>query len=164
MDARCCPPRRSLTWLGSTADSRATLFASAFLYRCSNDGGERDRGSVRALRYRLDHTTSTDTSISAASAVSGDCAHGLTLIEPVRVPLEPFGPSFRANRIALGAWPAGSLLCETRRIRRGGLAISNDHVFGIYDSGAMTEDRVSRPRSVAGRRIRDLLPSRDAAL
>jgi chitin disaccharide deacetylase len=68
---------------------------------------------------------------------------------PVRVPLEPFGPSFRANRDRafgrLASWLFYYL--QTRRIRRelmaGGIP-SNDHVFGLYDSGAMTEDRVLR--------------------
>jgi hopanoid biosynthesis associated protein HpnK len=68
---------------------------------------------------------------------------------PVRVPLEPFGPSFRASRDRL----VGRLACwlfylwQTRRLRRGLAAAgvhSNDHVFGLYDSGAMTEDRLLR--------------------
>ena len=68
---------------------------------------------------------------------------------PVRVPLEPFGPSFRANRDRafgrLASWFFYFL--QTRGIRRqlidGGIP-SNDHVFGLYDSGAMTEDRFLR--------------------
>jgi hopanoid biosynthesis associated protein HpnK len=68
---------------------------------------------------------------------------------PVRVPLEPFGPSFKANRDrAFGrsaSWFFYSL--QTRGVRReltaGGIP-SNDHVFGLYDSGAMTEGRVLR--------------------
>lgn len=68
---------------------------------------------------------------------------------PVRVPLEPFGPSFRANRNRAFGRLAGWLFyyVQTRRIRRELTASSipsNDHVFGIYDSGAMTEDRVLR--------------------
>lgn len=65
---------------------------------------------------------------------------------PVRVPLEPFAPSFGANRDRTFGRLVGSLfyVVQTRRMRRrlvdSGLA-SNDHVFGLYDSGAMTEDR-----------------------
>jgi len=68
---------------------------------------------------------------------------------PVRVPLEPFGPSFRANRNRAFGRLASWLFyyVQTRRIRRELTASSipsNDYVFGIYDSGAMTEDRVLR--------------------
>ena len=68
---------------------------------------------------------------------------------PVRVPLEPFGPSFRANRNrALGRLASWLFYyVQTRRIRRelmAGSIPSNDHVFGLYDSGAMTEDRILR--------------------
>lgn len=68
---------------------------------------------------------------------------------PVRVPLEPFGPSFRANRNCAFGRLASWLFyyVQTRRIRRelmAGSISSNDHVFGLYDSGAMTEDRILR--------------------
>ncbi len=68
---------------------------------------------------------------------------------PVRIPLEPFGPSFRANRNrALGRLASWLFYyVQTRRIRRelmAGSIPSNDHVFGLYDSGAMTEDRILR--------------------
>ena len=68
---------------------------------------------------------------------------------PVRVPLEPFGPSFRANRNRAFGRLASWLFyyVQTRRIRRelmAGSIPSNDHVFGLYDSGAMTEDRILR--------------------
>jgi hopanoid biosynthesis associated protein HpnK len=68
---------------------------------------------------------------------------------PLRMPLELFAASFEANRDrAIGRW-AGSLFysLQTRRIQRrlmdGGMA-SNDHVFGLHDSGAMTEERLLR--------------------
>jgi hopanoid biosynthesis associated protein HpnK len=68
---------------------------------------------------------------------------------PVRVPLEPFGPSYRANRdralVRLASW--FFYFGQTRRVRRqlaaAGLP-SNDHVFGLNDSGAMIEDRILR--------------------
>ena len=55
---------------------------------------------------------------------------------PVRVPLEPFGPSFRANRNRAFGRLAGWLFyyVQTRRIRRELTASSipsNDYVFGI---------------------------------
>jgi hopanoid biosynthesis associated protein HpnK len=69
---------------------------------------------------------------------------------PVRLPLEPFAASFQANRDrAMGRF-SGWLFysVQTRRIRRaltdGNRLASNDHVFGLYDSGAMTEDRLLR--------------------
>jgi hopanoid biosynthesis associated protein HpnK len=68
---------------------------------------------------------------------------------PVRLPLEPFGPSLRANQdravSRLVSWLF--YLAQTRRLRRQtilGDLPSNDHVFGLYDSGEMTEDRLLR--------------------
>ena len=68
---------------------------------------------------------------------------------PVRVPLEPFGPSFRANRDrALGRLASACFYfmqtrSMVRQLRQAGLP-SNDHVFGLNDSGAMVETRVLR--------------------
>jgi chitin disaccharide deacetylase len=66
---------------------------------------------------------------------------------PVRIPYEPFGPSYRAvpergrerlwNMLFFGA----QTLALRRRMKRAGIQV-NDIVFGINDSGAMTEDRV----------------------
>jgi chitin disaccharide deacetylase len=66
---------------------------------------------------------------------------------PVRVPLEPFGPSFRAT----GDRPLGRLatwllyFAQTRWMRwqlsAAGLPL-NDHLFGLNDSGAMVERRI----------------------
>jgi chitin disaccharide deacetylase len=68
---------------------------------------------------------------------------------PVRVPLEPFGPSFRANRDRafgrLASW--FFYFAQARRMRRRLTAAgipSNDHLFGLNDSGAMVEGRVLR--------------------
>jgi hopanoid biosynthesis associated protein HpnK len=68
---------------------------------------------------------------------------------PVRIPLEPFGPSFRANRDRafgrLASW--FFYFAQTRRMRRQLAAAgipSNDYLFGLNDSGAMVEDRVLR--------------------
>jgi chitin disaccharide deacetylase len=70
-------------------------------------------------------------------------------LPPVRVPLEPFSPSFRAS----GDRPVGRMMAwlfylwQTRRLRRAldaaGLR-SNDQLFGHYDSGAVTETRLAR--------------------
>lgn len=68
---------------------------------------------------------------------------------PLRLPLEPFAASFAASRDRAFGRLAGSLFysLQARRIRRrwvdGGMA-ANDHVFGLYDSGAMTEERFLR--------------------
>jgi hopanoid biosynthesis associated protein HpnK len=66
---------------------------------------------------------------------------------PVRVPLEPFGASFRAKRDrALGRLARWLFyFMQTRRMRRQLSAAgirSNDHVFGLNDSGAMVESRM----------------------
>jgi len=66
---------------------------------------------------------------------------------PLRLPQEPFAPSFAANRDRALGRLAGSLFysLQARRIRRRLIgATANDHVFGLHDSGAMTEDRVLR--------------------
>ncbi len=66
---------------------------------------------------------------------------------PVRIPLEPFGPSFRANRDHRLGRLARSLFysLQTRRmrapLRAAGLA-ANDHLFGLYDTGALSEARL----------------------
>jgi chitin disaccharide deacetylase len=68
---------------------------------------------------------------------------------PLRLPLEPFAASFAASRDRAFGRLASSLFysLQARRIRRrwvdGGMA-ANDHVFGLYDSGAMTEERFLR--------------------
>lgn len=68
---------------------------------------------------------------------------------PLRMPREPFAPSFAASRDRAFERLAGSLFysLQTRRIRRrlmdGGMA-ANDHVFGLHDSGAMTEELLLR--------------------
>ncbi len=68
---------------------------------------------------------------------------------PLRLPHEPFAPSFAANRDRALGRLAGSLFysLQTRRIRRrlmdGGM-VANDQVFGLHDSGAMTEERFLR--------------------
>jgi hopanoid biosynthesis associated protein HpnK len=68
---------------------------------------------------------------------------------PVRLPLEPFTASFNANGDRFAGRMAGWLfyLVQMRRLRRilSEVGIqSNDHVFGLYDSGAMTEERFLR--------------------
>jgi hopanoid biosynthesis associated protein HpnK len=68
---------------------------------------------------------------------------------PVRVPLEPFGPSFRAARDRAFGRFANWLFyfAQTRRMRRTLTAAgipSNDHLFGLNDSGAMVEGRILR--------------------
>lgn len=66
---------------------------------------------------------------------------------PVRIPVEPLLPSYRATsdrfRDRFSSWLF--YLAQTRllrrRARRAGLSV-NDHVFGLNDSGAMIEMRV----------------------
>ena len=70
-------------------------------------------------------------------------------LPPVRLPLEPFRASFAASgdrflgRLASWLFYLG----QTSRLRKGVTAAgmkSNDQVFGLYDSGAMVEDRLLR--------------------
>jgi hopanoid biosynthesis associated protein HpnK len=68
---------------------------------------------------------------------------------PVRLPLEPFGPSFRANQDRAFGRLASWLFyfAQTRRMRRQLTAAgipSNDHLFGLNDSGTMVESRMLR--------------------
>jgi chitin disaccharide deacetylase len=66
---------------------------------------------------------------------------------PVRLPFEPFAPSFGANRDRaasrmVAAWFYGpQTRSAARKLRRAGVAV-NDYVFGLNDSGDMTEARV----------------------
>jgi hopanoid biosynthesis associated protein HpnK len=65
----------------------------------------------------------------------------------IRIPREPFGPSWRAMRTARGARLANSLFLAPwlslmrLRLRLAGIA-TNDYVFGMNDTGHMTPARV----------------------
>ncbi len=68
---------------------------------------------------------------------------------PLRLPYEPYAPSLRANRDRALGRLTGSLFyaAQSRRIRgrsSGGGMKTNDYVFGLHDSGAMSEARVLR--------------------
>jgi len=66
---------------------------------------------------------------------------------PIRVPYEPFWPSWRANHDRAGARFANAVLLAPclwlmkMRLRAAGIAY-NDRVFGLSDVGAMTPGRV----------------------
>jgi hopanoid biosynthesis associated protein HpnK len=66
---------------------------------------------------------------------------------PMRIPAEPFGPSWRAThenyrgRLAHAVFLAPFLQWMKARMRAGGVA-HNDHVFGFNDTGRMTQARV----------------------
>jgi hopanoid biosynthesis associated protein HpnK len=68
---------------------------------------------------------------------------------PMRVPAEPFGPSWRATRdnargrLANTVFLSPFLRLMKARMRANGVA-HNDHVFGFNDTGRMTQDRVLR--------------------
>ncbi|SRR5579885_840252 len=70
-------------------------------------------------------------------------------IKAVRVPLEPPLYSWRAQREGLLRRCSGWLLSANRmrvmrrRLRAAGIHC-NDHIFGLYDSGRMTPERVAR--------------------
>lgn len=66
---------------------------------------------------------------------------------PVRFPVEPFGPSLRAGadkpvrRFFNWAFYAGLTYRMRRKLESTGLSL-NDHVFGVTDTGGMTEKRI----------------------
>ncbi len=68
---------------------------------------------------------------------------------PIRVPYEPFWPSWRANRDRLGLRLANGVLLAPwvalmrARLRLAGIA-SNDRVYGLSDVGHMTAARLVR--------------------
>lgn len=68
-------------------------------------------------------------------------------LRAVRLPHEPFGPSWRAARTGFGRRLANDMLLRPllgrirRRLKRAGIA-ANNYVFGINDSGAMDRHRV----------------------
>jgi hypothetical protein len=65
-------------------------------------------------------------------------------LPPVRTPFEPFAPSFKAsgNRAFRRLLSSLFYFAQSRRMRRSlrkaGIP-SNDHLFGLNDSGALTE-------------------------
>lgn len=65
----------------------------------------------------------------------------------IRMPHEPFGPSWRAARTGIARRLANDVLLRPligmhrRQLARAGIA-ANDHVFGMNDSGEMDRDRV----------------------
>ena len=66
---------------------------------------------------------------------------------PVRIPHEPMLPSYRASRdrpvTRLASWIVFSLLTPSLRNRLRKIDLSfNDYVFGLCDSGAMSEQRL----------------------
>lgn len=67
-------------------------------------------------------------------------------IRAMRVPYEPFGPSWRAahtdfaGRFGLGVGLVPMIASMRARLRRSGIS-SNDFLFGICDTGRMTLDR-----------------------
>ena len=70
-------------------------------------------------------------------------------IKAVRLPLEPPGPAFRAQgdaaviRYASWFFSAARLLRMRARLNEAGIAV-NDAMFGLYDTGRMTADRLDR--------------------
>jgi hopanoid biosynthesis associated protein HpnK len=68
-------------------------------------------------------------------------------VRAVRIPREPFWPSWlamrngAAARLANAAFLAPWLTLMRRRLRRAGI-VSNDYIFGMHDSGHMTAKRV----------------------
>jgi hopanoid biosynthesis associated protein HpnK len=68
-------------------------------------------------------------------------------VHAIRIPYEPFGPSWRSVRTKrMARWCNAALLAPwlgsmKRRLKRCGIA-SNDYVFGMIDTGHMTSDRV----------------------
>jgi chitin disaccharide deacetylase len=68
-------------------------------------------------------------------------------VRAVRIPREPFWPSWLAMRndaavrLASAAFLAPWLTLMRRRLRRAGI-VSNDYIFGMHDTGHMTVERV----------------------
>lgn len=68
-------------------------------------------------------------------------------LRAIRLPHEPFRPSWRATRTGFGRRLANDVLLRPllgrvrRRLKRAGI-VANDYVFGINDSGAMNRYRV----------------------
>ena len=68
-------------------------------------------------------------------------------VRAIRIPREPFGPSWRAmrtsgpTRFASAAFLAPWLSLMRLRLRRAGI-VTNDYVFGMHETGHMTPQRV----------------------
>ncbi|MDQ6768217.1 MAG: hopanoid biosynthesis-associated protein HpnK [Candidatus Eremiobacteraeota bacterium] len=104
--------------------------------------------AFRATGLELDHVNSHNhmhlhpTILGAIIRIGRDYG-----VKAMRVPREPFGPSWRATRSGLGLRFGNSIVLAPMlglmqaRLRRAGIA-SNDFVFGLSDTGHMTAERV----------------------
>jgi hypothetical protein len=68
-------------------------------------------------------------------------------VRAIRIPFEPFGPSWRAMRtdpaarLANAAFLAPWLTLMRQRLKRAGIT-TNDYIFGMHETGHMTPRRV----------------------
>lgn len=104
----------------------------------------------RSFGLRLDHVNAQNhfhvhpTVLTALLRVGREFG-----MRAVRVPYEPFAPSWRAMhtqpgaRLAAGALVGPWAALMRARLRAAGVAC-NDYVFGMHDTGHMTRDRVQR--------------------
>ena len=133
------------------------LFAAGVRYFFSPEARRQLRAEIRAqfeafraTGLRLDHVNAQNhfhvhpTVFRLILEIGRD--YGLSA---VRIPREPFAPSWRAQRNMMVARFANDVLLAPwlslmrLRARRAGL-VSNDFIFGMNDSGRMTPERVQR--------------------
>src|SRR5262245_36031634 len=126
----------------------AMLFFSQKVQRQAVAEIEAQFDRFRATAFRLDHINGHQhfhmhpVVTRAIARIAPDFGS-----PPVRIPLEPFGHSWRAaadrplQRLATWLFYAAQTYGMRRRLAATGLPLT-DHVFGVNDSGAMLERRL----------------------
>lgn len=151
----CLPPERVPLLVDERGNFPSDLFAAGVKYFFTPGARAQIEAEVRAqfeafagTGLRLDHVNAQNHFHTHPTVLSAILKAGRDFgLRAVRVPLEPFGPSWRAMRSAavpracnaVFLWPWLSLM--RARLHRAGL-VTNDYVFGMLESGRMTAPRV----------------------
>lgn len=151
----CLPPERVPLLVDERGNFPSDLFAAGVKYFFTPGARAQIEAEVRAqfeafarTGLKLDHVNAQNHFHTHPTVLSAILKVGRNFgLRAVRIPQEPFGPSWRAmqsamapracNAIFLSPW----LSLMRARLHRAGIA-TNDFVFGMHESGRMTAPRV----------------------